>query len=115
MHYHKGMGFFWTPLEQKWIPRPRWPRTHGQQRRVTRREKLLRELIAEIQDGSTRQPRFALQEDAEAFVFMQRNARAAKLYAALLARALVGTDEMLMKEWGNQIAELTAGGEKVAK
>jgi hypothetical protein len=39
-----------------------------------------------------------------------RTARAAELYAALLARVLVG-----VKERGNRIAELTAGGEKIAK
>ena len=44
---------------------------------------------------------------------IERNDRAAKLYASLLARTLIGTDEVLMKEWGKQIVELTAGGERV--
>jgi hypothetical protein len=37
----------------------------------------------------------------------------ATLYAALLARALVTTDEELMREYGQQIADATAG-EKAA-
>jgi hypothetical protein len=109
------MGYYWDQIGQKWIPRPRWDRRASEKRRTNRRRQLPRQLLDEIDDIPVRPPDHFEGEDAEAFAFMKRNSQAAKLYASLLARALVGTDEMLMKEWGNQIAELTAGGEEVAK
>jgi hypothetical protein len=108
------MGYFWDELERKWISRPRRERTHRDRRRVARRDKLLTELVAEIEDA--RAPaRPSEGEDEEYFAMTQRNDRAAKLYAALLVRALVGTDELLMKNWGERIARVTAGGERVKR
>jgi hypothetical protein len=107
------MGYFWDQLDRSWIPRPRWERTKGEKRRASRRHRLLDELIAEIEDDPIKPPAQFVGQDAEYFTFTQHNDRAAKLYAALLARALIGTDEVLMKERGKEIAELTAGGELI--
>jgi len=105
------MGYFWDQLQQTWVPRPRWDRTRGERRRASRRQKLLGELIAEIEDGPIQPPAQFVGQDAEYFNFTRRNDRAAKLYAALLARTLIGTDEVLMKKSGEQVAKLTEGGE----
>lgn len=106
------MGYFWDQLDRKWIPRPRWEQRLSERRRINRRRELLRHLIVEIGDGPPRPPAQFI-DDAEYFTMIERNDRAAKLYASLLARTLIGTDEVLMKEWGKQIVELTAGGERV--
>lgn len=109
------MGYFWEQLERKWVPRPRYDRTHTEQGQVTRRKNLLLELIDELTDDSKHPVRRLAGEDAEYYAYTQLHERAVKLYAGLLARTLIGTDEMLMKKFGEEIAELTAGGEKVSK
>ncbi len=110
------MGYFWDPLDRQWLPRPRWQRRLCEKRQANRRRRLLQQLVAEIDDKPIPPPeRFEGDDDTKYFAVTQQNDRAAKLFAALLARSLIGTDEMLMKEWGQEIAELTAGGEKVCK
>jgi hypothetical protein len=76
---------------------------------------LLQQLIAEIQDAPMRLPKSRESDDMEYFNVTQRNERAVKLYATLLVRALVGTDEVLMRARGKQIAELIGEGERVEK
>lgn len=109
------MGYFWNELDRTWMPRPRWARTAQERHRASRRGKLLTELAAEIEDGAAPAPPTLEGEDQQYLQYTKANERAAKLYAALLARALIGTDECLMKQWGKGIVELTAGGEKVSK
>jgi hypothetical protein len=101
------MGYFWDQLERKWIPRPRWEKRPSEWRRVDRRKQLLRDLILEIEDSPVLPPDHFEGDDAEYFDMTQKNDRAAKLYATLLARSLIGTDEWLMKAYGEQIAKLT--------
>ena len=106
------MGYFWDQLERTWVPRPRWERTKAEKQRAGRRQRLLDQLIAELKDRPAQPPVQFVGQDAEYFTFTQRNDRAAKLYAALLARTLIGTDEVLMKESGERVAEVTDGGEE---
>jgi hypothetical protein len=109
------MGHYWDQIDRKWIPRPRWEKGPSETRRVDRRQRLVRELIAEIEDSPVLPPDHFEGDDAAYFNITRQNDRAAKLYAALLARTLIGTDEWLMKAYGQQIAQLTGSGEKVAK
>lgn len=109
------MGYFWDQLERKWVPRPRWEKRLSEKRRVHRREELLRDLISEIEDSPVLPPDHFEGDDAGYFAITLQNDRAAKLYAALLARTLIGTDELLMKDWGQRIAALTTAGEKITK
>jgi hypothetical protein len=107
------MGYFWDQLDRRWVPRPRWERTKSEKQRATRRQRLLDELIAEIKDGPIQPPAQFVGQDSEYFETTQKNERAAKLYARLLARSLVGTDEHLMKDIGERVAQATDGGEKL--
>lgn len=109
------MGYYWDQIDRKWIPRPRWEKRPSEKRRVDRRKALLRDLISEIDDSPVLPPDHFEGDDAEYFGITQQNDRAAKLYAALLARTLIGTDEWLMKAYGHQIAKLTGSGEKLRK
>jgi hypothetical protein len=109
------MGHYWDQIDRKWIPRPRWEKRPTEKRRFNRRRELVRELIAEIQDSPVLPPDRFEADDAEYVAIMQQNDRASKLYAVLLAHTLIGTDEWLMRLFGQQIAELTAGDEKVAR
>jgi hypothetical protein len=109
------VGYFWDRIERKWAPRPRWKKRSSEKRRVDRRKELLHDLISEIEDGPLLPPDQFEGDDAEYFDRTQPNDRAAKLYAALLARTLIGTDESLMRAYGEQIAKLTGSSEKVAK
>ena len=110
------MGYYWDHIERKYHVRPRWQRRPAEERRCRRRESLLQQLVAEIQDAPMRLPKsHELSDDLEYFNVTRQNERAAKLYATLLVRALVGTDEVLMQAHGKQIAELIGEGEKVGK
>jgi hypothetical protein len=106
------MGYYWHVLDQRWIPRPRWEPKPAERKRLSRRRKLLAELVNEIEDHAQEPPEQFVGDDAEYFETTQKNERAAKLYARLLARALVGTHESLMREAGERVAQATDGGEK---
>ena len=107
------MGYFWNEIDCKWVPRPRWAKRPAERYRAERRGQLIGQLLDELKAQSTRPPKAFVGEDKQYFSFIQQNERLAKLYAALLTRALTGTDEELMKEFGPQVAALTAGDEQV--
>lgn len=74
---------FFDHFTQEWVEGPSVPTTHP--RSVMPRQTLLNGLVEEIQRG-----------DSEC-----------KLYAALLARKLIGNNHHLMAEFGRRIAALT--------
>jgi hypothetical protein len=86
------MGYYYDWINAKWIERERGlrPTIGPSVRRRRRRRTLIGELLTEIAEG----------HDSDA-----------TLYATLLARALVTTDEELMKEYGEHIAHVSAGEE----
>ena len=77
-------GYYFDWLEKKWLPRQHRELSQQQQRQRSRRVQLLRDLLAEIGSGDS----------------------VSQLYAALLARTLVGQDEELMRQYGQQVAGL---------
>jgi hypothetical protein len=86
------MGDYYDWIEGRWEPidhaRTLTPRTR---RQITRRKTLIDHLVIEIEEGG----------DA-----------VTRLYAQLLARTLVKTDEVLMRECGRRIAAMS--GERQA-
>lgn len=82
------MGYYYDWIEEQWVERPRdRVVTWGQRQRQQRRRKLLTYLIAEMTESRD---------------------GVATLYAALLARTLVASDEELMGAFGEQIARIGA-------
>jgi hypothetical protein len=108
------MGYYWDRVDHRWVPRPRWELSQADRHRIFRRRQLLLELIAEIKERPREPPTKLVGDDAECFALARRNERAVKLYARLLSRSLIATDELLMKELGRQIVDLTAEDEKAA-
>jgi hypothetical protein len=81
------MGFYYDWLERKWQPSDRARElTLPQRQQIARRRALLDQVCTEIERGGNSDT---------------------GLYARLLARALVRTDELLMREHGKQVAVLT--------
>jgi hypothetical protein len=77
-------SFYYDWLAQTWTPRPSTKRTAAQKSRCKLRHNLLSNLLVEIEHGGN---------------------GVARLYALLLARTLVATDEILMREFGKHVAE----------
>jgi hypothetical protein len=88
------MGYYWNAIDERWdaIDHGR-QLTAKQRRRIQRRKQLIADLITEVKVG----------RDA-----------VTRLYANLLLRALVLTDEELMRSHGKEVAELSPK-EKVRK
>jgi hypothetical protein len=86
------MGYYYDWINGKWIERERRdkPTMGPSVRRRKRRRTLIVELLTEIAEG---------------------NNSDAILYATMLARALVTTDEELMREYGKQVVAI---GDKAA-
>lgn len=81
------MGYFYNHLEERWDPIDHERKlTRGQKRRIQRRGELIADLITEIERGK---------------------GSVTKLYAGLLARTLASTDEILLREYGQRLAEMT--------
>ena len=72
-------------FERKWEPVRTRTLTPSQHRQIIRRSRLIADLLTEIAEGDG----------------------ITGLYARLLTRALVKTDQDLMQEYGEQIAKLT--------
>lgn len=87
------MGYFYDWVEEKWKPKRDETLSLSERRQVNRRSTLLRELIAEIEQGGD---------------------GISRLYAGLLARALLATDEELMRDHGERIVKLTSPCENTA-
>jgi hypothetical protein len=80
------MGYFYDWIDQKWQPIDHARKlTVKQRRRLSRRKILMDDLLLEIDKG----------HDA-----------ITTLYGTLLLRTLAKTDELLMREYGEQIAKL---------
>jgi hypothetical protein len=81
------MGYYYDWINEKWVERERGcrPTIGPSVRRRKRRRTLIAELLTEIAES----------HDGDA-----------TLYATMLARALVTTDEELMKEFGEQVAAI---------
>jgi hypothetical protein len=77
------MSWYYDWIEKKWQPKQEPSSCQRQQH--PRRRTLLRDLLGEIDTGDS----------------------VTKLYAGLLARAVVAQDQELMKEYGKRIAEQT--------
>lgn len=82
------MGYYYDWIERKWLTGEQVKPTAHQRRLRLRRRTLLQELLTEIEQGGD-----------------------TGLYAGLLARTLVQTDEELMRQLGRQIADITAQDE----
>ena len=78
------MGYYFDWLEKKWPPKQDLQPTLRQRTQRARHRAMLRELITEIEEGDG----------------------VTRLYASLLARCLVSGDEALMRELGQQVAEM---------
>jgi hypothetical protein len=86
------MRYFWDYIENIWQPTERSKElTRKRHRRIARRSQLIEDLFREIDLG--------------------RNS-ITSLYANMLARALVQTDEKIMKEYGKRVAELSTDDSK---
>jgi hypothetical protein len=82
------MRYYWDHVAEKWQETTQsrsYTRERGMQ--LKRRSNLIADLIAEIEQG----------QDS-----------VCKLYAQLLARSLVQSDELLMRDCGEQVAKLAA-------
>jgi hypothetical protein len=78
------MGYYFDWLEKKWLPKQRAQPTSRQMLQRARHRAMLRGLITEIEEGDG----------------------VTRLYASLLARCIVSGDETLMRELGQQVAEM---------
>jgi hypothetical protein len=83
IHGAIAMGWYYDWIAKKWQPRK--APSQRQRQHHSRRRVLLRDLLGEIDTGDS----------------------VTKLYAGLLARAVVARDQELMREYGRQIAEQT--------
>jgi hypothetical protein len=78
-------GYYYDHLQRRWMPKFQPGPETPQGRRRLHRRRLLPELLTEIGGGSA----------------------LSRLYASLLARALIAEDEELMREHGEQVCKLT--------
>jgi hypothetical protein len=86
------MGYYYDWVDSRWLPIDHQRRvTLKQQRRIDRRRDLLQRLLLEIARG---------------------NNSVTRLYAQLLARALLQTDEMIMREDGQRVVGLLEPAQK---
>jgi hypothetical protein len=84
------MGYYYDRITERWVPRDHDRKiTPGVRRVLDRRANLIEDLITEINAPANSD---------------------AILYASLLARSLVASDEILMKEFGEEIVRLTDPG-----
>ena len=82
------MGYYYDHVDRKWEPIDHDRRLTGKQKqRLSRRKHLIVDLLTEINTG-------------------QNSVTA--LYAGLLARALVKTDELLMREYGETVIKVAS-------
>lgn len=82
------MGYYYDHVDRKWEPIDHDRRLTGKQKqRLSRRKHLIVDLLTEINKG-------------------QNSVTA--LYAGLLARALVKTDELLMREYGETVIKVAS-------
>lgn len=77
------MGYYFDYIDKRWLPKRQRSITAQQRRDLIRRKGLVAEVVEEIECGDD---------------------RVARLYAVMLARALVKTDESLMTEFGKRLA-----------
>jgi hypothetical protein len=87
----KGYGFFYDWLEKKWLPCQRSRAqvlSPQEQNQRSRRARLLRDLLTEMQAGGD---------------------SVSRLYVGLLARSLLSADEELMRAFGKEVAECCEG------
>lgn len=83
------MGYFYDWLENRWVPIDHGRRlTPAQRRQIERHRQLVTDLITEV----------------------QKSRGEIRLYASLLVRALVSSEELLMGEFGRQVAQLSPEG-----
>jgi hypothetical protein len=80
------MGYYWHTLDRRWRPMDHSQPSPQLRRQRIRRSKLMTDLFAEMQDGNS----------------------VTKLYAGLLARALIDADQELMREFGERVVECTS-------
>ncbi len=80
------MGYYYDWLERKWLPKSAVKLTPEQQSRRKFRRDLIADLLLEIENGGD---------------------GVACLYATLLAHTLIATDEDLMGDYGQCVAELS--------
>jgi hypothetical protein len=86
------MRYHWDYIEKDWKPNQHPDQlTRKRHRRIIRRSQLIEDLMREIDLGSN---------------------SITSLYANMLARALVQTDEKIMSEYGKRVAELSATDSK---
>jgi hypothetical protein len=89
------MGYYYDWVNRQWVSRNHAEPTPVQRQQRARRRTLLDDLITDIEHG----------RNGEAY-----------LYAGLLARTLVTTDEELMREFGKQVVRITGEpGHRVKK
>lgn len=80
------MGYYYDHIEEKWQPIDHdRVLTAKQKRRLSRRRLLIEDLITEIERGCN---------------------SLTHLYASLLLRTLVKTDELLMREYGETVSKV---------
>ena len=77
------MGYYYNWVDRNWAPCNRAEPTPALRRQRARQRNLLNHLITEIEHGG------------------------GVAYASLLARALVTNDEVLMQDFGKQVAHIT--------
>jgi hypothetical protein len=81
------MGYYYDWLESRWIPIDHnRVLTREQRQRIVRRGNLIADLIEEIEA-----------DDSSSVL---------KLFAGLAARALAASDELLLRDWGEQLAKI---------
>ena len=80
------MGYYYDWVDRKWVPKSHAKPTPRRLRLRLRRRSLLQNLITEIEHG---------------------NDSVTRLYASMLTRSLLQSDEELMREFGRQVADLS--------
>jgi len=87
------MGYYWNPLEKRWRPIDHERKlSRADHARIEHRAGLVEDLVVELERGCDSMLR---------------------LYIGLLVRALVSSDEILTRRYGEQVAALTAPEQQV--
>ncbi len=87
------MGYYWNPLEKRWRPIDHDRKlSRADHARIEHRGELIEQLVVE------------LERECDSML---------RLYTELLVRALVSSDEILTRRYGERVAALTAPDSQV--
>ena len=89
------MGYYWNPLEKRWRPIDHERKlSRADHARIARHGELIEQLVVELERG------------CDSII---------RLYLQLLVGALVSSDEILTRRYGEQVAALTMREEQAAR